>query len=180
MAQDFSTIMLAAQPAVLGACGLCARPAGPLPAVVAVTHGGGPAAQFDVCESCERALRRLEAVTPGYARFATGVVASEPAPVTPVVEEVGPVVPLLELTQAIQDGDGALYAPVVVGTQRGDGTWAGWLEFREIGGARVLRTNRETTQPNRGAVEYWATGLQAAYLQGAFQRALRPHVVNVP
>jgi hypothetical protein len=76
--------------------------------------------------------------------------------------------------------DGALYQPVALGAERGDGTWAGWLEFREIGGTRVLRTNRETTQPNRGALAYWASGLHASYLEGAFARAVWPHAVRLP
>ena len=37
--------------------------------------------------------------------------------------------------------------------------------------APVLRTERETTQPNRGAVAYWADGLEPIYLEGAFNRA---------
>ena len=72
----------------------------------------------------------------------------------------GPAVPIHEHQQPVQDGNGALYAPVVVGVQRADGTCTGWLEFREVGGARVLRTNRETTQPSQGALRYWASGLQ--------------------
>ena len=178
---DVSTITLAAQPALLGACGLCGRAGGGLPAVVAVTHGGGTVARFDVCEFCDRALRRLEAVTPGFARLAIGVAVNEPArEALPVDELVGPVVLIQEFQQPIQDGDGALYVPVAVGVQRGDGTWAGWLEFREVGGARVLQTNRETTQPNHGALAYWASGLQPSYIEGAFRRAKRPHTVRVP
>jgi hypothetical protein len=178
---DFSTITVAAQPALLGACGLCARPGGGLPAAVAVTHGGGTVARFDVCEFCDRALRRLQAVTPGFARLAVGGSVGEPGrEALPVDDFVGPTVPIQEFQQPIQDGDGALYQPVVVGVQRGDGTWAGWLEFREVGGVRVLRTNRETTQPNQGALAYWASGLQPSYIEGAFRRAARPHTVNVP
>jgi hypothetical protein len=123
----------------------------------------------------------LGAVTPGFARFAVGAGVSEAGRETlPVDDLVGPVVPIQEFAQPIQDGDGALYQPVVVGVQRGDGTWAGWLEFREVGGVRVLRTNRETTQPNQGALAYWASGLQPSYIEGAFRRASRPHTVNVP
>ena len=178
---DFSTITLAAQPAMLGTCGLCARAEGTLSAVVAVTHGGGTVASFDVCEFCDRALRRLEAVTPHFAHFAVGAAVNEAGrELLPVDEQVGPVLPIQEFSHPIQDGDGALYAPVVVGVQRGDGTWAGWIEFRELRGTRVMRTNRETTQPSQGALAYWASGLQASYLEGAFRRAKRPHTVNVP
>ena len=40
-------------------------------------------------------------------------------------------------------------------------------------------TDRETTQPNLRALEYWATGLTPAYLEGALDRALeaRPKVL---
>ena len=32
-------------------------------------------------------------------------------------------------------------------------------------------TGRETTQPDRGALEYWASGLEPLYFEGAFDRA---------
>ena len=35
------------------------------------------------------------------------------------------------------------------------------------------RTGTETTQPDQGAITYWATGLESAYLEGAFARARR-------
>jgi hypothetical protein len=34
-----------------------------------------------------------------------------------------------------------------------------------------LRTDRETSQPNRQALEYWSTGLEPVYIEGAFERA---------
>lgn len=37
----------------------------------------------------------------------------------------------------------------------------------------MRRTRRETTQPSRDALRYWATGLEPTYLQGALERALR-------
>src|SRR5262249_20090927 len=36
----------------------------------------------------------------------------------------------------------------------------------------VLRSPRETTQPNRTDTEYWSTGLSLVYLEGALSRAL--------
>lgn len=57
------------------------------------------------------------------------------------------------------------------------GTWRGWLEFHHVSGdpkssqPRVLRTDRETTQPSRAAVDYWAGGLEPVYLEGALERA---------
>ena len=55
-----------------------------------------------------------------------------------------------------------------------DGLWEGWLEFEPEGEDAVLRTDRETTQPNQTAVEYWSAGLTRVYLEGALERALRP------
>jgi hypothetical protein len=61
------------------------------------------------------------------------------------------------------------YRVNVEGQKRGDGTWAGRLVFVSAGEAR--RTAQETSQPNREALEYWATGLEPVYLEGAFKRA---------
>ena len=71
---------------------------------------------------------------------------------------------------------GRYEARVYAEPERG-GTWKGWLEFHEISAgstgpaARVLRTGRETTQPNREAIDYWAGGLEPIYLEGALDRA---------
>lgn len=73
--------------------------------------------------------------------------------------------------------DGTLYEARVYGEAERGGTWKGWLEFRPAsasatgGDAGVLRTGRETTQPDRRAVDYWAGGLQPIYLEGALARA---------
>jgi hypothetical protein len=65
---------------------------------------------------------------------------------------------------------GASYKVVVEGDgPRQDGTWAGRIVFRGNGSDRV--TGQETSQPNRAALEYWATGLETIYLEGAFGRA---------
>jgi hypothetical protein len=60
-----------------------------------------------------------------------------------------------------------------VGRRRADRMWEGWIEFAPtIDRARpTLVTDRETTQPDRGALEYWAQGLEPVYFQGAFDRA---------
>ena len=76
------------------------------------------------------------------------------------------------------------YATVVIGSndttyivrsfgeERLDGTWIGWLEFLPNDPTKpTLRTDQETSQPNRTAVEYWATGLEPVYFEGAFERA---------
>jgi hypothetical protein len=49
-------------------------------------------------------------------------------------------------------------------------------EFVPVGGGAPLRSPRETTQPNRHDALYWATGLSKAYLEGAYDRALKPIV----
>jgi hypothetical protein len=49
--------------------------------------------------------------------------------------------------------------------------WEGWLEFQPLDGGLPRRTGRETTQPNRDALIYWASGLEPIYFEGAFERA---------
>jgi hypothetical protein len=51
--------------------------------------------------------------------------------------------------------------------------WYGWLAFLPFDDRSVLETDRETTQPNRAALEYWARGLEPLYLDGALERASR-------
>ena len=67
--------------------------------------------------------------------------------------------------------DGRNFTVRVMGEQRDDGTWGGWLEFVQDGSRSVLRTGQETSQPNRGALEYWATGIEDIFLEGAVKRA---------
>ena len=50
----------------------------------------------------------------------------------------------------------------------------GLVEFIDVVSGRVLRSPRETVQPNRVDVEYWASGLGAVYLEGCLHRALDP------
>ena len=77
----------------------------------------------------------------------------------------------------VRTPDGVLYAARTYAAQQSDGTWAGWLEFKPVSGDYpVLRTERETTQPSRDAVLYWATGIEPIYLQGAFER--RAHIAH--
>jgi hypothetical protein len=58
----------------------------------------------------------------------------------------------------------------VLGQERDDGTWIGWLEFSNPA-LGIRRTDRETTQSNAEGLTYWATGLEPVYLQGALNRA---------
>lgn len=74
-------------------------------------------------------------------------------------------------TPILGPGDHA-YRGRSCGRPRADGTWVGWLEFEAATDGSRHRTPRETTQPNRTALEYWATGLTPVFLQGALTRAL--------
>lgn len=73
---------------------------------------------------------------------------------------------------SLEGDDGQSYALVRVHADRmPDGAWEGWIEFLTETGQRVV-TDRETTQPSKDAVAYWATGLEPVYLEGALARAV--------
>lgn len=75
-------------------------------------------------------------------------------------------------TPVITGPDGITYKVRSYGEEREDGTWIGWLEFEPEDPEDItLMTDQETSQPNRTAVESWATGLDAVYFEGAFERA---------
>lgn len=79
---------------------------------------------------------------------------------------------LVKFDEAISDSTGARYFVEAMGRQREDGLWEGYLEFFPVNerGERII-SDRETTQPNRKAVDYWAQGLTRVYLSGALDRA---------
>lgn len=71
----------------------------------------------------------------------------------------------------VKDEAGQVYDVLIYGEPVGN-TWEGWIDF--VPSSAVVptrRTARETTQPDRTALEYWATGLEPLYLAGAFERA---------
>jgi hypothetical protein len=79
---------------------------------------------------------------------------------------------IYEHSVRVEDGEGAIYVPRTYGQARGDGSWSGWIEFHPLDGEGLfLRTDQETTQPNRAALAYWASGLEPIYFEGAFARA---------
>ena len=79
---------------------------------------------------------------------------------------------LQEYLTTITGPDDTIYVVRSYGEQRSDGTWTGWLEFHPTDVLQpTLRTDQETSQPNRTAIEYWATGLEPVYFEGAFERA---------
>ena len=74
--------------------------------------------------------------------------------------------------ERVLDTLGNLYDVFIYGEPRLDGTWEGWIEFVPVDSSlSSRRTERETTQPDLPALEYWATGLEPLYLSGAFERA---------
>jgi hypothetical protein len=74
--------------------------------------------------------------------------------------------------------NGVPYTAQVAGRPDGH-IWEGWIEFAADDGSDLLRTPRETTQPDRAALIYWATGLSGTYLEGALRRALDPPLTRV-
>lgn len=79
---------------------------------------------------------------------------------------------LVEFDAAFPGPDGAAYAPRACAREAEDGRWEGWIEFRDLESGVVIRSGRETTQPTRDGVMYWATGLTRVYLEGALGRAM--------
>jgi hypothetical protein len=74
----------------------------------------------------------------------------------------------------VHDNNGVRYTVFALGEARPGGTWEGWLEFHPDNNSMpTLRTDRETTQPDRVALAYWASGLEPLYFEGAFSRATR-------
>ncbi len=81
---------------------------------------------------------------------------------------------LMQFDSTIFDAEGHGYTSRVCGRESDGGRWEGWIEFEPLDGGPILRTPRETKQPNRQDLDYWATGLSTSYLEGALQRALTP------
>lgn len=79
---------------------------------------------------------------------------------------------LQEYLTTVTGPDDTTYVVRSYGEERSDGTWMGWIEFHPMDADKpALRTGQETSQPNRPSVEYWATGLEPVYFEGAFERA---------
>jgi len=85
-----------------------------------------------------------------------------------------------EYKNQVRSADGISYNVSAYGEARQDGNWEGWLEFRpDKGISGTLRTGRETTQPDKSALAYWASGLEPIYFEGALQRAFKQESRNV-
>jgi hypothetical protein len=82
---------------------------------------------------------------------------------------------LVEFDTTIRSDDGTDWHPRVWGGIADDNLWEGWIEFLPAGteDRDVIRTSRETEQPKKSDLMYWAQGLTQVYLEGALQRARR-------
>ena len=80
---------------------------------------------------------------------------------------------LVKFDEPIRAPNGEAYFAQASGREVTGGLWEAWLEFVPVGdGIATLDSGRETTQPNRMNLEYWAQGLTKVYLEGALARAL--------
>jgi len=185
MMSDQARVSLVAQGTGALSCELCTAETNTPAATVVVRHPRGGVVQLAACDWCVQAMRRLAAATGGHAVFALaegGIPAPSSRRTVPAgARPAGPPVLVLEFAEHVRDPvDGTTYVARVYGQARSDGTWEGWIEFVAVGFAVVLRTDQETTQSNREGVAYWASGLEATYLEGAFARARRDSPVTVP
>ena len=83
-----------------------------------------------------------------------------------------------QFADALLGSDGVRYRAQACGSEMPDGKWQGWLEFMPLDGATPVGSGRETTQPNRKDLAYWASGLTRVYLEGALERALNPLITR--
>ena len=82
---------------------------------------------------------------------------------------------LVEFDTTLRGSDGCEWHPRVWGQICEDALWEGWIEFLPAGtnDREAIRTGRETEQPKRLDLLYWAQGLTQVYLEGALERAIR-------
>jgi len=157
------------------ACEMCTSDVALVTTTLMVQHPRGGEVDLAVCDWCVQAVRRLAAVSGGHVAFTLSeAVAPPPGAVraTPRASRpAGAAIVIAELVQPVYDGTGTEYVPRVLGRERFDGTWEGWLEFVGVGSATVVQTGRETTQSKYEDLAYWARGLEPTYLRGAFARA---------
>ena len=79
---------------------------------------------------------------------------------------------LVALPDVLAAGNGRTYTAQAIGAETPLRQWEAWIEFIPLDGGPPAASPRETTQPNRAAAVYWASGLTAIYLEGALTRAL--------
>ena len=79
---------------------------------------------------------------------------------------------LMEYDPVVSDTDASRWKPRACGRRGVGHMWEGWIEFVPLGsGSKPVRSGRESTQPSRESLVYWATGLTPVYLKGALERA---------
>jgi hypothetical protein len=178
MLTDAVSLSIAPGSARIDSCELCASGPESLRSWVVVRHARGGTVQLAACDRCTTAVRRIIAIAGGATAAGPAQLAAvtELSPTTASVELAAVDVvaaPALvrTLSEPFRAEDGATYTVAVVGQERSDGTWIGWLEFVGDDGHTARRTARETTQSSQEHLAYWATGLQPSYLEGAFSRA---------
>ena len=85
---------------------------------------------------------------------------------------------LIDYENTIADADGSRWAARACG-RHGQKMWEGWIEFVPLDlDRKPIRSTRETTQPSREDLLYWATGLTPVYLSGALTRALEAPLIR--
>lgn len=77
---------------------------------------------------------------------------------------------IIPFSQRVIGEDGISYYARVIALERADGIWEGRLEF-ETRQEKLITTGLETAQPDRNALESWASGLKPVYLEEALRRA---------
>jgi len=72
-------------------------------------------------------------------------------------------------TAQVTDEAGVPWGARAYGRPEGN-VWLGWIVFTSRDG-QTVQTGTETSQPDRTALEYWTTGIEPIYLEGALARA---------
>jgi hypothetical protein len=86
---------------------------------------------------------------------------------------------LVDFENTIAGADGSRWAARACGRKGPGNLWEGWIEFVPLDLEQPpVRSRRETTQPSREDLLYWATGLTSVYLRGALTRALEPPLIR--
>lgn len=79
-----------------------------------------------------------------------------------------------EIIQEYSDvfaAEGRDYIVRAIGLQRDANSWIGFFRFVDKVSGQSYDTPPETTQPNREALLYWASGIEPVYFDGAWERA---------
>lgn len=181
MTIDTVSLSVSNQGVTMGTCELCITADSVLNSIVTVQHNNGALVRFVSCDRCARAARRIVAAIGSDSQLSQVVLDPSPSPTYPKAvprprlrrkPRVQTSEMLLEVpNHLIIDEDGRDYIVQVWGGRRSDGMWVGWLEFVQVGTLKIRRTGQETTQPDRDALLYWASGHRPAYFEGAFERA---------